>query len=421
MKKLKHLKDINKFNFISLIITFIILFNFLEITDCLSIKNNHNIIKINKNNNNHQNNNQDKIINLDNNESIKDNEKLLRFNKNNRFKIIQFTDIHFGEGENETWGKEQDKNSTKVMNTIIDKEENVDLILFTGDLITGNNINGNVTQYWENAINVAKKRNIPWAITFGNHDDLSSNDNGSRYDLMQFDIKLGSHSKLGPISIPGVSNYNLNIYGHNNDRTLAILWLFDSGDGENDCNNHQIINNNFKKRGFGNQYKCNTYITKEQIEWYENETLKYQFGDEKLPLWEGAFFHIPLQEYMLVWNYGVCFGFNNDSIACQKTNSGLFNKFVEIGRIRMISVGHNHGNDFCSNFDNIKMCFGRHSGYGGYGTWERGARVIELIHNPIKNKVTSKTYITFETGQQLFSQPRHFPNSTQIPQTNCTD
>ncbi|KAN0045325.1 hypothetical protein ACTA71_005702 [Dictyostelium dimigraforme] len=86
----------------------------------------------------------------------------------------------------------------------------------------------------------------------------------SRYDLMQFDIKLGSHSKLGPISIPDVSNYNLNIYGYNNDRTLAILWLLDSGDGENDCNNHQIINNNnnFKKREFGNQYKCNTYITK---------------------------------------------------------------------------------------------------------------------------------------------------------------
>ncbi|KAM9952787.1 hypothetical protein ACTFIR_007843 [Dictyostelium discoideum] len=46
---------------------------------------------------------------------------------------------------------------------------------------------------------------------------------------------------------------------------------------------------------------------------------------------------------------------------------------------------------------------------------------IDITHNPIKNKVTSITYITFETGQQLFNQPRHFPNSTQISQTKCTD
>ncbi|KAM9952789.1 hypothetical protein ACTFIR_007845 [Dictyostelium discoideum] len=397
---MKYSQNVKVIKIISFIITLIIFLNlFIQITDSLSITKNNNdnhiIIKINndKDNNN-------------------ENKNKLRFNKNNKFKIIQFTDLHFGEGENETWGKEQDINSTAVMNEIIDKEGKVDLILFTGDLITGNNINGNVSMYWENAINVAKTRDIPWAITFGNHDDLSSNDNGTRYDLISLDIKLGSLSKLGPISIPGVSNYNLNIYGNEDDRILSTLWLFDSGDGENDCKNQ-------RNREFGNGYQCNTFITKEQIQWYENETLKYE--NDKLPLWEGAFFHIPLQEYMLVWNYGVCFGFNNDSIACQKTNEGLFEKFVEIGRIRMISVGHNHGNDFCSIFDNIKMCYGRHSGYGGYGTWERGARVIELTHNPIKNKVTSITYITFETGQQLFNQPRHFPNSTQIPQTKCTD
>ncbi|KAK5583076.1 hypothetical protein RB653_004666 [Dictyostelium firmibasis] len=350
--------------------------------------------------------------------------------------IIQFTDLHFGEGENETWGKEQDINSTRVMNTILDKEGNVDLILFTGDLITGNNIDGNVSKYWEYAVNVAKTRNIPWAITFGNHDDLSTNDNSTRFDLMSLDIKLGSHSKFGPIGIPGVSNYNLNIYefindnqknknnNHNNKeekensgRPLATLWLFDSGDGENDCTQYDKSRREFG----GDGYKCNTYITKEQIEWYENETLKYAIGDDHLPLWEGAFFHIPLQEYMLIWNYDVCFGWNNDSIACQPVNEGLFKKFVEIGRVRMISVGHNHGNDFCSTFDNIKMCYGRHSGYGGYGTWERGARVIQLTHNPNKNTVSSITYITFETGQQLFNQPHHFPNSTQIPQTKCTN
>ncbi len=42
-------------------------------------------------------------------------------------------------------------------------------------------------------------------------------------------------------------------------------------------------------------------------------------------------------------------------------------------------VGHNHGNDFCGSYEgNILLCFGRHTGYGGYGRWERGSRIIQL-------------------------------------------
>src|SRR5689334_13148138 len=32
-------------------------------------------------------------------------------------------------------------------------------------------------------------------------------------------------------------------------------------------------------------------------------------------------------------------------------------------------AGHDHGNDWCCRKQGISLCWGRHSGYGGYGTW----------------------------------------------------
>ncbi|EGC32924.1 hypothetical protein DICPUDRAFT_37528 [Dictyostelium purpureum] len=373
----------------------------LESEDYIQIKDKQNSNNLNYNNNNKKSN--------------------LKFNKNNKFKIIQFTDLHYGEGENLSWGPEQDINSSRVMNTILDKEKQVDLVIFTGDLITGNNIIDNATLYWEKAIGVVKQRNIPWAIAFGNHDDLASGTNGSREDLMAFDISLGSYSQFGPSQIPGVSNYYLQIFDKDDKYPISMVWVLDSGDVDNRCGHSSRL---LREQSRGpSDYQCNTYITKEQVQWYSNTTkyLKQSSLFDHI-LWSGAFFHIPLQEYMLLWNYDTCHGYNNDSIACQPKNEGLLEEFVNNGDISFISVGHNHGNDFCGTLDSVKMCYGRHSGYGGYGTWERGARVIELSLSSQSEtpKVHFNTWITFETGQQVFNQLQHRPNSTGIPQTKCT-
>ena len=45
-----------------------------------------------------------------------------------------------------------------------------------------------------------------------------------------------------------------------------------------------------------------------------------------------------------------------------------------------VFVGHNHCNDFCCTFGSraIDLCFGRHSGYGGYDCtgYLKGSRII---------------------------------------------
>lgn len=68
-------------------------------------------------------------------------QKILSFNDNNsKFKIIQFADIHYGEGEETTWGPIQDIESTQVMKMVLNQEYDANLVVFSGDQITGNNI-----------------------------------------------------------------------------------------------------------------------------------------------------------------------------------------------------------------------------------------------------------------------------------------
>ena len=45
-------------------------------------------------------------------------------------------------------------------------------------------------------------------------------------------------------------------------------------------------------------------------------------------------------------------------------------------------VGHNHGLDWCCPHEKLWLCFASHTGYGGYGHWARGARILEIIEQP---------------------------------------
>ena len=45
----------------------------------------------------------------------------------------------------------------------------------------------------------------------------------------------------------------------------------------------------------------------------------------------------------------------------------------------------------------INMCFGQHSGYGGYGNWIRGSRQIVVTQTKLKDLVVD-TYNRLESG-----------------------
>ena len=82
-----------------------------------------------------------------------------------------------------------------------------------------------------------------------------------------------------------------------------------------------------------------------------------------------------------------CFGTSDDGITPTVSNTGLFAALEAAPEIEAVFVGHDHCNDWCCQFGSraVDLCFGRHSGWGGYDCkdppgslrdYEKGSRVI---------------------------------------------
>jgi len=51
----------------------------------------------------------------------------------------------------------------------------------------------------------------------------------------------------------------------------------------------------------------------------------------------------------------------------------------------------------------LEVCYNKHTGYGGYGVWERGARVLEIDYNQLN---ATKNYIRMESGDIIDEFPK---------------
>lgn len=56
------------------------------------------------------------------------------------------------------------------------------------------------------------------------------------------------------------------------------------------------------------------------------------------------------------------------------------------------------GNGWCCFYKEIQVCYGRHTGFGGYGSWVRGARVVNLVLNSDNSVILNGSYVRLETG-----------------------
>ena len=88
----------------------------------------------------------------------------------------------------------------------------------------------------------------------------------------------------------------------------------------------------------------------------------------------------------------------NDIRAIQSSTQTYFDD----GNVHFLAVGHNHGNSYCCptsrNNGVLSLCFGRHSGYGGYGNLDRGARVYELSVDTENGYFSYKSWVQMESG-----------------------
>jgi 3',5'-cyclic AMP phosphodiesterase CpdA len=294
-----------------------------------------------------------------------DNAPKLTFDSQSRFKIVQFTDIHWNDGG------EDDQKTAAMMRTILDKEK-PQLVMLTGDILTGKS----TPRPKQALLDVTKpmvERQIPWAYTFGNHDDEC---HLTRRELSEISFAI-PFSVCGrtPDTIHGISNFWLPIYDQNNLHA-ATVYSLDSNAYEN---------------------KNYDWIKPDQVQWYRQVSKAITTKNQGVPIPALAFFHIPLIEHDDVWNAGICEGQKHEEVCCAKVNSGLFAALFERKDVMGVYVGHDHVNDYEGDWYGIRLGYGCGSGYSAYGRDDmpRGARVFELQ----AGKNTFKTWLHLATGK----------------------
>ncbi len=269
----------------------------------------------------------------------------LRFTKTGIFTIVQFTDLHWHNGD------AADQQTARLIRQVLDSQK-PDLVVVSGDVIDGAHCDDPLKS-WEQSVAPIIDRHLPWAAVFGNHDDEGT---VSRAQLMTAMQSLpGCLASAGPANLSGVGNYTMTIADSAGNQPAARLYFLDSG-------------------GYANRVAREyAWIQKDQIDWY--------LRLEKNPLLPALmFFHIPLPEVNDVWDAGHCVGSKHETVCCPKKNSGMFDALKSAGDVLGVFVGHDHVNDYVGELSGIKLCYGRATGFNTYGRdgFPRGARVIRL-------------------------------------------
>lgn len=294
----------------------------------------------------------------------------LKFNKDGKFKIVQFTDIHWNPQHKESY------EGMDAMLKVLDTEK-PDFVIYTGDNVTGYPVKPSLDVIFQPVID----RGIPFAFVFGNHDSqYLPNEEAFEY------MKQKKGNLTGTVEgIHGVTNFALPVLGHNG-KPAAVVYGFDS--------NH-------------NDAPLQDGIYKDQIDWYKGLSEQYTRGNDNMPLPSIAFFHIPAPEWALAISDPRCrfYGVRKESYGIQRQKDGIIDAFITSGDVMAAVCGHDHLNDFAVCWQKrIMLCYGRVTGshktsHYNMPNGSNGAMVFELTEGVREYKA----WIRLRTGEKIQS------------------
>ncbi|KAJ4457142.1 putative ser/thr phosphatase superfamily protein [Paratrimastix pyriformis] len=282
----------------------------------------------------------------------------LRFDSQGKFKILQFTDLHYETPE--------DGAKTAAIEQTLITSERPNMLAVTGDVHSGWLFYNKIPEYkvgWHTLFDPVENLSVPWAFAHGNHDSQCGLGRGEIIDFLKAEFPHTLTEK-GPLVVTGSGNYYIPVYSASNpSKMVMVLWFMDSG--SESC------------QGDKHSYGC---IEASQTDWFlaASKALTLLNGGRPLP--GLMFFHIPTAQWNDVWNQAACRGEKNESVACPTHETGFVKALAKEGSVKAVFVGHDHDNDYCGQTtDGITLCYGRKTGVGCYGpVGLRGGRVIEL-------------------------------------------
>ncbi len=264
----------------------------------------------------------------------------LSFGTNGKLRIMHVTDTHydFDNVEASSW----------LLAEACDRE-NPDVVIVTGDNVDNLENASDTKKLIDTLMSIFDKRNIPAAITFGNHD--SETGAMTREELMAY---YNTHPSSISIDdgefLSGCGTYNIPVMSSDGERLAFNLWVFDSND--------------YDEKG---RYGC---VLPDQVEWYKqrSDELKASNGGEKV--FSLAFQHMIVADvydalkkskvrvpysYKHMYNKkefyyfnpkGINFGTLTETPCSGYHNYGQFEAMVEKGDVLAIFSGHDHTNAF---------------------------------------------------------------------------
>ena len=263
------------------------------------------------------------------------------------FKIISFTDTHI-----DSLLKNRKKNmKTLEMIKRNIEEERPDLVIFTGDIITGIFTRNRATMFAE----MMEKLEVHWAPVLGNHDSEHFT-SISREELVTLWAGY-DYCLIQKGDTEGYGNYIVNIKTSENTVSQSLIFM-DSGS--------YMSKADIKKFNLSKKQTQYDYIKPAQIKWYRDNLndLKLTYGND---LQSMLFMHIPLPEYINAFEEGeVVYGDRREAVCASRHNSGMFDAVLELASTQAIFAGHDHVNDYEAIYQGVHFIYVQASGYATY-------------------------------------------------------
>ncbi len=317
-------------------------------------------------------------VNLNSADAQNKTDKEIRFNSDGKLKILHITDTHLNLEHRYNFDP-----TIWLVEKACDTEK-PDIVMLTGDIVV-NCENAEDTKKMINALmNVFDSRDIPVAVTFGNHDSeqgaMSREELMAYYNTFSCSLSVDDGDQLS-----GCGTYNIPVLSSKGEEVKFNLWVFDSGD--------------YDENG---RYSC---VKPDQIEWYKSTSnkLKSENNGEavsslvfqhiivgeiydaltKSDKWKSySYKHLYNDEYYMFNPQNENYGTIRETPCPGYENYGQFDAMVEQGDVLAMFTGHDHTNAFGVKYKGIDIVNSLSTRYISlFHSTQCGYRVIEVDEN----------------------------------------
>lgn len=277
---------------------------------------------------------------------------MLRFGEEGVFRIAQFTDMHLDPSDPARLAQAE-KTFARLDRVLA--LERPDLVVFTGDVVTGPPAEG----MWRRLLDTMAARRVPYCVVLGNHD--AEQDLGRR-EIAR--LVVSSAGSLNRLDARGeLADLELEVCGADPREPALLLYCLDSHD-------YSAVAG---IDGYG-------WFTPEQVAWLRGRC-EARTAAAGAPVPALAFFHIALPEYAAAWRNpdNTHIGRAAEEECPGALNAGMFAAMAETGSVMGTFVGHDHDIDYLVAEKGICLGYGRFSGDDTtYNNLRPGVRMLVL-------------------------------------------